>query len=146
MNSPEQPPQLPPDSSPSAVEPAQPQYAAPPPQGAGTNGYAIASLVLGISGFVVCPIVASVVAIVFGVIAKRQIDANPGTQGRGMAQAGFILGIVGIAVWVVGIIAYIVLVAVIVGVGEGISNDPNFNNPDYYNESLSFMLTPLLNS
>jgi hypothetical protein len=39
-------------------------------------------------------------------MAKREIDEGRG-QGRGMAQAGFILGIISVAITVVAIIAVI---------------------------------------
>lgn len=62
-----------------------------------TNGLAVASLVLGIVGFLFFGIVA-VLALVFGYSARRQIDASGGQQGgRGMAVAGITLGWVWIA-------------------------------------------------
>jgi Domain of unknown function (DUF4190)/Uncharacterised protein family UPF0547 len=59
-----------------------------------TNGMAIASLVLGI---VWVYWVGSILALVFGYMAKKQIDESGGTQsGRGMAVAGIVLGWVGV--------------------------------------------------
>lgn len=63
-----------------------------------TPGKATASLVLGIIGLVFCPIVCSVLAIIFGAQAKAEIDSNPALGGRGQAQAGFICGIVGLSI------------------------------------------------
>jgi hypothetical protein len=73
--------------------------APPPPPGyavasraTGTNGMAVASLVLGL---VWVYGIGSIVAIVFGVIGRRQAEErNQG--GRGLATAGLILGIVGL--------------------------------------------------
>lgn len=69
---------------------------------AGNNGLAVASLVLGVAGLVtIIPFfgVPSILALIFGVVGRRQIAASAGSQhGRGMALAGTILGIVGIAV------------------------------------------------
>jgi hypothetical protein len=79
----------------------QPQYGGAPYGARRTEGLAVASLVLGIAGFVVCPLICSVLAIVFGTQAKNKIRLDPSLQGEGMAQAGFILGIVGLAVGVV---------------------------------------------
>ena len=60
-------------------------------------GKATASMVLGIVGIIFCPIVLSVLAIVFGLQSRNEIDRNPGAYtNRGQAQAGFILGIVGL--------------------------------------------------
>jgi hypothetical protein len=54
------------------------------------NGLAIAALVLGVFVFLW---ITSILAIVFGIIALRQINRSQGAQkGRGMAIAGIILG------------------------------------------------------
>lgn len=79
-----------------------------PDQQGKTPGKATASLVLGIVGLLICPLVCSVLAIIFGQRAKREIAANPGLGGAGIAQAGFILGIVGL---VFGILFAILVVA-----------------------------------
>ncbi len=74
----------------------------------GTNGLAVASLVLGIAQIFIC-IIGGILALVFGYIARRQIDESGGTQGgRGMAVAGIILGWIGIGLG----IAYIVIVVI----------------------------------
>lgn len=71
-----------------------------------TNGFAVASLVLGllwISG------VGSILALVFGYMAKGQIDESDGWQrGRGMAVWGIALGWIGLIL----LIGAVVLVAV----------------------------------
>ena len=55
-----------------------------------TNGLSIASLVLGIVWFLG---IGSVLAVIFGFVARRQIRASGGRQtGEGMALAGIILG------------------------------------------------------
>jgi len=85
----------------------------PPPYGAvrRTEGLAVASLVLGIAGFVVCPLICSVLAIIFGLQAKTKIRQDPSLQGDGMAQAGFILGIIGLAVGAILLIVIIIAAA-----------------------------------
>lgn len=65
-----------------------PYYAAPRP----TNGLAIASMVLGIIWLYW---VGSILALVFGYIAKRQITER-GEGGGGMATAGIVLGWIGV--------------------------------------------------
>jgi hypothetical protein len=71
----------------------------------GNNGLATASLILGICGFLVCVGVPSILALVFGYIARRQIAQTGGVQpGRGMATAGIVLGWIWIALAVVGIV------------------------------------------
>jgi hypothetical protein len=69
-----------------------------------TNGLAIASLVLGILWLYW---VGSILALVFGYLARRQIAQRQGVQGgRGLATAGIVLGWVGI-----GFLALFIMVA-----------------------------------
>jgi hypothetical protein len=75
------------------------QYGQPPASRA-TNGMAIASMVLGILWIYW---IGSVLALVFGYIAKSQIKArNEG--GGGMATAGIVLGWIGVGFFVIAII------------------------------------------
>lgn len=67
-----------------------------------TNGFAIASLVLGCVGIFTCGL-GSVLAVIFGFIARSQIRQR-GEQGNGMALAGIILGFVVIALFVIWVI------------------------------------------
>ena len=81
----------------------QPPYGGYPPQVnyvPATNGFAIASLVLGILWIYW---IGSILALIFGYVAKRQIRER-GESGGGMATAGIVLGWIGIAVLVLGII------------------------------------------
>ena len=71
----------------------------------------MASLVLGIAGFVVCPFVCSILAIIFGQQAKNKIRMDPSLQGQGMAQAGFVLGIIGLAISVIVLLIIIIAAA-----------------------------------
>lgn len=69
----------------------------------GTNGLAVASLVLGILWL--CGI-GSLLAVIFGIIALSQLSKQP-QGGRGLAIAGIVLGTIGI----VGTISGTVLLA-----------------------------------
>ncbi|THV28480.1 DUF4190 domain-containing protein [Glycomyces paridis] len=100
---------------PAYVPPPNP-YAPYPPYGYGygyaparpTNGMAIAALVLGVVG--VCnPI--SILGLVFGMIAKRQIQER-GEQGEGMATAGIVLGWIGVA----SVVFWVLYIVFVVGV------------------------------
>lgn len=103
-----------PDPAPAPPNAPPPPHAPawyPPPghviyaPGPRTNGFAIASLVLGI---VWIYWVGSILALVFGYIAKRQIDRSNGAEsGRGLAIAGIVLGWIGI-----GVLALILLLVV----------------------------------
>jgi hypothetical protein len=82
--------------------PAQVQFVVAQPS-PGTNGLAIASMVLGIIWLYW---LGSILAVIFGHIALSQIKrTNQG--GKGMAVAGLVLGYIGLAVLVVVIIALV---------------------------------------
>ena len=76
-----------------STEPAATPVTGTPPGAPGlTNGWAIASLVLGILGVVgFPPLIPSILALIFGYKGKREIDRSDGVQqGRGLAVAGII--------------------------------------------------------
>ncbi len=91
-----------------------------------TNGLAVASLV--------CSLVwlgglGSILAIVFGIIARSQIRKSEGNvQGTGLALAGIIIGVVGL----VAVILFVILVAVVVNhcdqTGNCTTSTYNFGN------------------
>jgi hypothetical protein len=86
----------------------QPPYQVPGPRE--TPGNAVTALVLGILGLVMCGPFAAVPAIIVGRNATREIDASQGRlDGRGMAQAGFVLGIVGTVVSALALLFVIVV-------------------------------------
>lgn len=77
------------------------------------SSYAIASLVLGILGFVMLPIIGSILAIVFSGMAEKEIAASGGTiGGKGFADAGRVLGIIGLVLGVI-VIALIIIAFVV---------------------------------
>ncbi len=92
----------PPEQAPGQPAPPPPQYTAYSPdsppimQATSTNGLAIASMVLGILWLYW---IGSILALVFGYVAKGQIDKSGGRQtGRGMAIAGIVLGWLGVGI------------------------------------------------
>ena len=83
----------------------QQQY---PQQGYGTPGpptntMAVVALISGICGATVVPFIGSIVAIITGHMARKQI-ATTGEQGSGMAVAGLVLGYVVVGLTVLGIL------------------------------------------
>lgn len=76
-----------------------------------TDGQAVASLVLGIAGIVICPIVCSIIAIVLGNQAKARLAADPALEGEGLARAGVILGYVGLGVFGVMVLVWMLIAA-----------------------------------
>jgi hypothetical protein len=74
---------------------------------------AIAALVLGIAGAVLCFVfVPSILALIFGLVAARDIKRSAAAgvpkQGAGMARAGWILGIAGVLIGIVFVIIAVV--------------------------------------
>jgi hypothetical protein len=89
------PPPPPPPGHPGAYGYGYPSYPGYPVQGP-TNGFAIASLVLGI--LIIFWGLTSILALVFGYIARKQIRER-GESGAGLAVAGIVLGWVGVGLW-----------------------------------------------
>jgi hypothetical protein len=86
----------------------QPMYGYLPPN----HPQATTALILGIVGLALCPFV-GIAGFVMGGRIRREIDAAPGQWGgRGLATAGWVLGIISI-VYVALILAYIVGIAVV---------------------------------
>lgn len=92
---------------------------APPPplppalavSSAKTNGFAVASLVLGL---LFCLSVTGILAVIFGNVALGRIAASQGTEkGRGLAIAGIVLGWIGIVLLAIAALSWL---------GYGISN------------------------
>jgi Domain of unknown function (DUF4190) len=82
---------------PPQVAPGYPYY--PGPVAPTTNGWAIASFIFSITGFVLLGIVGSILGVVFGHIAQNQIKrAVPPEEGSGLATAGLIMGYIGIGI------------------------------------------------
>ncbi|MGW5259660.1 DUF4190 domain-containing protein [Microbispora sp. NPDC004025] len=104
--------------------PQPPPYgypAAPPPRK--TNGLAVASLVLGLTGFVTCGFT-SILAVVFGHVALSQIRRDH-TDGRGMAIGGLVLGWILTGLWIIyWILVFAGAIAGIGGIGSGAAGDP----------------------
>ena len=87
----------------------EPPHSTLPPaaRAPGTNGHAVVALVLGILGWTLIPFLGSLGAIVFGHLARGQIRRQP-QDGDGLALAGLILGWISVALWILGVLAFIV--------------------------------------
>lgn len=83
------------------------------PQPRRTPGTAVWALVLGIASIVCCGLFTGIPAIIVGRSAMKEIDRSGGTKdGRGLAQAGFITGIVGTVLGVLAVIAIVISIIV----------------------------------
>ena len=95
--------------------PAAPGYGAPPvPAGYGyaapNNGSGTAALILGIISIACCGLLAGIPAIILGKKGMALADSGQANN-RGVAQAGYILGIIGTILSVLGLIAWVFLLA-----------------------------------
>jgi hypothetical protein len=69
---------------------------------------AIISLIAGITGFSVFPLIGSIVAVVTGHMAKKEIrESNGMIGGDGLATFGLVLGYAGLAIGVIGICCFL---------------------------------------
>lgn len=78
------------------------------PAAPANNGLAVASLVLGIAGIFIVPIIGSIAAVIMGHMARKQIRER-GEGGDGMAVGGLVTGYVGAAIWLAIILFAIIL-------------------------------------
>lgn len=97
-------------------------YGAPEPAGyyvAPTDNGAVWTLVLGILGFFICPIL-GLIAFFTGGSAINRIQASQGRlHGDGIARVGRILGCVNVILWVLGILAtFLIFAACGVGLSQ----------------------------
>jgi len=89
---------------------AQPSPYSPVPYApaAPTNSLAVVALVSGILSWVLCPIVAAIVAVITGHVARSQIRRT-GEGGGGVALAGLILGYAHLAAFAVLTLIWVLL-------------------------------------
>jgi hypothetical protein len=78
-----------------------------------TSSMAIVSLIAGILGLTIIPFIGSIVALITGSMAKKEIRASRGALGgEGLAKAGVILGWIGIALTIIGLCVFAVIVLI----------------------------------
>jgi hypothetical protein len=81
-------------------QPQEYQYQPQLPQ----STMAIVSLIAGITGFSILPLIGSIVALITGYAARKETRAVPPTAtGDGMATAGIVMGWIGVGMTVVGL-------------------------------------------
>jgi hypothetical protein len=101
---------------PAPTPPPPPIYTAP--AAPTTSGLAVASLIMSIVGWFLLPIVGNVLAIIFGHMAKREIaQSGDRLTGDGLATVGLILGYIGVGLWVLGILVFVLFGVGICGCG-----------------------------
>lgn len=98
-----------------------------------SNGMATASLVLGIVSIVLCwiwvvGIIAGILAIILGVVAKKKIKANPNMGGKGAATGGLVTGIIGTAIALIIVILAVMFVSAVAGAAGGALESQEFQD------------------
>ncbi len=84
-----------------------------PAQPAGTNSLALVSLIAGILGLTFFPLLGSILAVITGPLAKKEIRQGGSVQtGEEMATVGMVLGWIGIALTICGLCLAGVLILV----------------------------------
>ena len=87
-----------------------------------THTYAIISLVAGVLGWTLLPVLGSVGAIVFGHMARGQIRREPERyDGDGLAVAGLVLGWINVGLVIFGIVALVLFFGGLAGLAALLS-------------------------
>ncbi|MFV0374885.1 DUF4190 domain-containing protein [Microbacterium sp.] len=105
-------PQAPAYQTPAYPTQAPPAYGTPAPGYAApkTNVLAIISMIASILGFImILPVIGSLAGAIMGHISLNQLKSS-GENGRGMALTGVILGWIGLALAVIGLISFLAFV------------------------------------
>jgi hypothetical protein len=92
------------------MDPNYPQNpnAYPPAAAQPTSTMAIVSLVAGILGLSAVPFIGSIIAIITGMNARGETRSNPPrASGDGLATAGIIMGWIGVALGVLGVLCFV---------------------------------------
>jgi hypothetical protein len=85
--------------------PAPPRPAYAVPAAVPTSGLALASLLLGIGGLTILPLLGSILALIFGYMARSDIRQRPGeVSGDGLAVAGIVMGWIAVGLAVAGLL------------------------------------------
>lgn len=108
------------ESGPSARGPVERPWQPPPPPpqppaGSTPPGMAIASLILGILGVMIGLVcwfpIPGIVAVILGIIALKQMRVVPNSTGRGLAIAGIVMGGINLAIFALGMLWFLLVVA-----------------------------------
>jgi hypothetical protein len=85
--------------------PAPPRPATPAGPATPTSGLAIASLLLGIGGLTIVPLLGSILAVILGYMARNEIRQRPDElTGDGLALTGIVLGWIAIGLSILGLL------------------------------------------
>ena len=93
----------------------------PPPMDTGTpapsSTLSVASLMMGIIGWILLPVVGGIIAIITGHLARKEIRQSEGLLGgNNLATAGLVLGYSNVALWLCGCLVILLIPALLTGV------------------------------
>jgi len=84
-----------------------------------TSSLAIVSLISGVLGWTLLPLLGCIVAILTGHLGRAEIRRNPDQyQGDGLAVIGLVLGYVGIALAALAVLAFVLFFGGLVWLGS----------------------------
>ena len=93
----------------------------PPP----TSSLSLTSLIMGIVGWVLLPVVGAIIAVITGHMAKKEIRESQGLLGGdGMATAGLVLGYTNIIIGLCTCLVLILFPAVLAGILAAVNINP----------------------
>lgn len=91
-----------------------PPTGAPPPLYPKDSSLALASLITGILGWTILPVLGSIAAIITGHLGKKEIKESHGAlTGDGMATTGLILGYIQLGFFILLLLVALVLILVL---------------------------------
>lgn len=94
-------------------------YGGPPAAQGGAGPMAIASLILGIMSFFVCPFFLSVPGAIIGKLEMGKIERGESpAAGLGLAKAGFYISLINVALTVIGVCGYFAIVFLFFGLAS----------------------------
>jgi hypothetical protein len=83
-----------------------------------TNTLALVSLICGVLGWFMAPVLASIVATVTGHMARKQIRLSGGREeGDGLAIGGLVLGYASLVLGLIGIVFVVLFFVGVLGLG-----------------------------
>nr|WP_260149140.1 DUF4190 domain-containing protein [Microbacterium endophyticum] len=82
---------------------------------------AIIAFVSSLVGMFVLPLIASIVAVITGHISLKQLKSS-GESGRALALSGTIIGWVGVGIWALVIVGFLIFFVFAIGIAASTSN------------------------
>lgn len=100
-------------------------YGGAPAQSQGTNGLAVAALIVGILSFFCVGLLFGPIAIVLGILARKKANDEMGGNGAGMALGGIITGVLGFVASAAFVLFFFVLAESTVDNIDDFNTDPS---------------------